>query len=93
VGWASLAVNEGVGWRVGGEWEGWEAGRLAQGHSTPARSTTTCTAPSRPRTRLVGVDLEDLQAALLIRQPDLDLHLQPPRPQQRLVQHVLRLGG
>ena len=33
--------------------------------------------------------LEDLQAARLIRQPDLDLHLQAPRPQQRLIEHVL----
>mmetsp|Transcript_18438 Transcript_18438/g.48130 ORF Transcript_18438/g.48130 Transcript_18438/m.48130 type:complete len:560 (-) Transcript_18438:737-2416(-) len=41
---------------------------------------------------LVGVDFKDLLAALLVRQPDLHVHLQAPRAQQRLVQHVLAVG-
>ncbi len=40
----------------------------------------------------VGVDLQDLQAAALIRQPNLYLHLQPPWAQHGLIQHVSPVG-
>jgi len=38
------------------------------------------------------VDGKDLAPPHLIRQPDLDLHLQPPGPEQRVVQHVFPVG-
>lgn len=44
---------------------------------------------SNTRAHPACVDLEDLQTALLIRQADLNLHLQAARPQHGLVQHVL----
>ena len=39
--------------------------------------------------QLRRVDLHDLQVALLVRQPDLHLHLEAAQAQQRLVDHVL----
>lgn len=42
--------------------------------------------------QLRRVDLQDLQAARLVRQADLHLHLEAARPQQRLVDHVLPIG-
>jgi len=39
-----------------------------------------------------GVDLKDLQPALLIWQADLNLHLQATRAQHGLIQHVLPKG-
>jgi len=52
-------------------------------------------APAPPAAAGRAADLQDLQAALLVGQADLDMHLQPPRAQQRLVQHVLpaRVSG
>ena len=41
---------------------------------------------------LGAVDLQDLQPRLLVGQRDLNLAVQPPRPQQRGVQHVRPVG-
>ena len=36
--------------------------------------------------------LQDLEATFVIWQPNLNLHLQPPWPQQGFIQHVLPVG-
>mmetsp|Transcript_33905 Transcript_33905/g.105794 ORF Transcript_33905/g.105794 Transcript_33905/m.105794 type:complete len:404 (+) Transcript_33905:857-2068(+) len=41
---------------------------------------------------LLGVDVENLHPPGLVREADLHVHLQPPRPQQRLVDEVHAVG-
>lgn len=83
----------GILWGVGegsGRQAGWVAGTATLAVYTLAAALETWLHGYHPSgsAHLVGVDLQDLQAACLIRQPDLDLHLQTPWAQQRLVEHV-----
>lgn len=67
---------------------------LSQAQSFPPPVTHLSLLPSFPPSPLPhhapSVDVQDLQAARLVRESDLDVHLQPPGPQQSIIDHVLK---